>query len=158
MLCVPGDLGGADNPSGLSPTKLTLQIVFAMSNDWEGTPLQAPTKWLSPRTYIAIKPRVGAHWGLCPDRDKNKIGRKPNPVKSPIPSEFSCVVCCSKHCPFFSLSVGGGGVQLLWPLWGGTVAQHRIFHGLNLSIVQLQRWWGIRMQPSPLRSLRAWVD
>lgn len=100
MLCAPGDLGGADNPSGLSLTKLTLQIVSAVSNYWEGTPLQAPTKRLNPRTYVAIKPRVGAHWGLYPAWGKNKVGRKSNPAKSPIPSEFSCVLCCSKLCAF----------------------------------------------------------
>lgn len=101
MLCAPGDLGGADNPSGLSLTKLTLQIVFAMRNYREGTPLQAPTKWLNPRASVAIKPRVAAHWGPYPAWGKNKVGRKPDPVKIPIPSEFSYVLCCSKHCTFF---------------------------------------------------------
>lgn len=101
VLCAPGDLGGADNPSGLSLTKLTLQIVFAMRNYREGTPLQAPTKWLNPRASVAIKPRVGAHWGPYPAWGKNKVGRKPDPVKIPIPSEFSYVLCCSKHCTFF---------------------------------------------------------
>lgn len=107
MLCAPGDLGGADNPSGLSLTKLTLQIVSAVSNYWEGTPLQAPTKRLNPRTYVAIKPRVGAHWGLYPAWGKNKVGRKPNPVKSPIPSwVFLCSMLLKALC---LLSVGGGG-------------------------------------------------
>lgn len=101
MLCAPGDLGGADNPSGLSLTKLTPPIVSAMSNSREGTPLQAPTKWLNPGTYVAIKPRVGAHWGLYPAWGKNTAGRKSSPVKSPIASEFCCVLCCSEHCHFF---------------------------------------------------------
>lgn len=59
--------------------------------------------------------------------------------------------------PVLSTSIGGGDVRLLWP-WGGTVTQCGFLHGLNLSIVRLGARWGIRVQPSTLRSLRAWVD
>lgn len=106
MLCAPGDLGGADNPSGLSLTKLTLQIVFAMSNYRGGTPLQAPTKWLNPRTYVAIKPRVGAHW--YPARGKNKVERNPNLVEVPFPVSFP--VFCAVQSTAPSSAVCGGGV------------------------------------------------
>lgn len=48
MLCAPGDLGGADNPSGLSLTKLTLQIVFAMSNLPRRNSSSSPNKVAEP--------------------------------------------------------------------------------------------------------------
>lgn len=157
MFCAPGDLGGADNPSHCHWQSWLCRLFLLWVIYREGTPLQVPTKWLNPRTYVAIKPRVGAHWGLYPAWSKNKVGRKLNLVKVPFPVSFPAFSAVQSTVLSFAVC-GGGGVQLLWPLWGGTVAQHRIFHGLNLSIVQLRGWWGIRVQPSPLRSLRAWVD
>lgn len=130
------------------------EIVFPMSNYHGETPLQALTKQV-------VEPQNSCHgqarsWSpLCPagarirEKERQIMWKLPFPVSFPVSSAAQSIVSSSDICGHWRLRDFCGAGRL--PNAGFSV-------GWTSPLFSSEWQWGIRVQTSPLRSLRAWVD